>query len=165
MATVWTTVVLTACCEVSEPGYVPPPRPYYSRTPGYSAFRCDHILTRVPTVTEHETEEDARRHLDGYTRGWYTTDGYMFPGAMPDAPVFIAPIGGSLVHGFLYGPAQSIPFPSVESARAYAERWAEYPNGKREKHILYNVTDADGTVVWSSYNLPAGTVITPGDCA
>lgn len=164
-----TVMVLEPCCGMTEPGYDPGPCPAYNRTPGAWPPRCGHPDPRVPTFTEHTDLESVRAEFTK-TRGWGSTDGYVFNGVMPpDGERFrIMPVGGSLtsVDGYRHMPPWPIAFPTVEVAQAYAADWREYTDGNRYRYSsLVNVVgDQDLTVRWSSYGLD-GVDLAPYDYA
>lgn len=79
----FTVMVLEPCCSKTAPGYVPGPKPYYVRTPGWSDT-CDHPRDkrRVPVITRHADRESAEAEF-AKTKGWDGTGGWIFEGAMP----------------------------------------------------------------------------------
>ncbi|WP_405824189.1 hypothetical protein OG705_29085 [Streptomyces sp. NBC_00838] len=166
----FTVCILEPCCEKTEPGYEPIPKPYYVRTPSWSNS-CNHPRREQhkATLTSYETRAAADEEYYGKAgSGRYTTDGWLFEGAMPpEGDRFrIMPIVGTLNTHYEYGRPVEIPFPSIEMARAYAEEWHEYPDGRRRKQILFNIIgDQDTRVRWSSYNIATGRELTPGDWA
>ncbi len=161
-----TVMVLEPCCVMTEPGYDPGPRPYYSRTPGAWPPRCGHPESRVPTFTEHTDLESVRGEF-AKTRGWGSTDGYVFNGVMPpEGERFrIMPVGGSLsgVDGYRHALPWGIDFPTAESAALYASTYHEYLDAKRYRYpSLVNVVgDRDTVVRWSSYGIEPGAELTP----
>lgn len=163
-----TVMVLEPCCELTEPGYDPGPRPYYSRTPSAWPPRCGHPLKRVPTFTEHTTLDTARAEF-AKTRGWDSTDGYVFSGAMPpEGERFrIMPVTGSLTSTYGHGAPEEIPFPDVATAALYASQWHEYPDSTRRRHpsLVNIVGDTDTVVRWSSYGVDVGTELSTGALA
>ncbi|WP_274032613.1 hypothetical protein [Streptomyces sp. MMBL 11-1] len=166
----FTVCILEPCCEKTEPGYTPMPKPFYVRTPGWSDT-CQHKRSerRKATFTVYDDRAMAEREYQGRAGGgWYTTDGYLFEGEMPpEGERFrIMPIRGNLTSGYFHCEPAEIPFPTIETAREYAEDYHEYPSGVRDKQILYNIVgDQDTVVRWSSYRVPVGRELTPGDYA
>lgn len=155
----FTVMIMEPCCELTEPGYDPGPRPVWNRTPGAWPPRCLHKDTRVPTYTTHETREAAEAEF-GKTRGWGALDGYLYEGGMPpEGERFrLVRVGGNGVHGHIHGNPSDAVFPTMEAARKYGERGAR-------GSLLNVVGDRDMRVRWSSYGLPAGTEIEPGQPA
>ncbi|MFJ5725828.1 hypothetical protein [Streptomyces sp. NPDC093149] len=166
----FTICILEPCCEKTEPGYTPRPKPVHIRTPGWSDS-CNHPMRerRKATITTYEKREPAWEEYYGKAgSGWWTTDGWFFEGEIPpEGERFrIMPIVGSLNTHFEHGRPVEIPFPTIELAREYAEDYHEYPHGERDKQILYNIVgDQDTVVRWSSYTVPVGTELSPGDWA
>lgn len=161
----FTVCILEPCCTLTEPGYDPGPRPVWNRSVNGWPPRCGHSAPRVATLTTHENQGLAEAWFNGRARGWYSTDGWLFEGAMrPEGQRFrIMRIGGSLNTHFIHGDPYEIPFPTIEMAREYAEDWHEYPHGGRDKPILYNVVgDQDTQVRWSSYGVTVGTELGAG---
>jgi hypothetical protein len=79
---------------------------------------------------------------------------------------FIQPVYGSLVMGHKYAaPVTRLPFASVEDACTYASAFNDYPDGTRERYILFNVTDADSVTVYSSFDATTGVTYAHGDYA
>lgn len=169
MVDVFTVCILEPCCEKSEPGYTPRPKPYCVRTPGW-ADSCNHLRSerRKATITTYKTREQAEVEYQGKARGWGSTDGWLYEGEMPPegARFRIMPIKGTLTTHFWHGEPVEIPFPTIDLAREYAEEYHEYPDGGRHKQILYNIVgDRDTVVRWSSYTVKAGTELAAGDGA
>ncbi|WP_424863043.1 hypothetical protein [Streptomyces sp. MMS24-I29] len=155
---------------MTEPGYDPGPRPVWNRTPGGWPPNCRHPRSarRKATITTYEDKHAAEAWFNGRARGWYSTDGWLFEGGMPpEGERFrIMPIVGSLNTHYEHGRPVEIPFPAIELAREYAEDYHEYPHGGRDKQVLYNIVgDQDTVVRWSSYTVPVGTELSPGDWA
>lgn len=150
-----TVMVLEPCCDLGAP---------WSNYPE----NCPHVRDnqRVPTFTEHTDLQSVRREW-AKTRGWGSTDGYLFNGRMPaEGERFrIMPVGGSLtsVEGFTHTEPWAIDFPTVEAARAYADAWHEYTDGNRRRYssLVNIVGDRDTVVRWSSYGVRVGTVLEP----
>ncbi|MEW1548457.1 hypothetical protein [Streptomyces tsukubensis] len=166
---VFTVCILEPCCEKSEPGYIPKPKPCYVRTPGWSDS-CAHPRSerRKATITEYGTREEAEAEYQGKACGWGATDGWLYEGKMPpEGERFrIMPIQGTLTTHFWHGAPVEIPFPTIGLAREYAKEYHEYPDGGRHKQILYNIVgDQDTVVRWSSYTVKAGTELAAGDGA
>lgn len=163
-----TVMVLEPCCEKTEPGYDPGPRPVWNRTPGGWPPRCNHRYEREVKVTQHETRESADREF-AKTRGWRPTDGWLFEGEMPpEGERFrIMPIVGGGGSGFhRHAEPWDIPFPTVGMAQTYAERFSKYPDGRSHRYHLYHVVgDQDTRVRWSATGVPEGTVLHAGDPA
>lgn len=167
MGSVFTVCVLEPCCELTEPGYEPGPRPVWNRTPGGWPPRCAHAARRVATLTRHTDRESADAEY-GKTKGWYRLSGWLYEGEMPPAGerFRIMPVGGNLKTHHVHADPVDIPFPSIEIARDYAENWNEWPDGNSHKEILFNIVgDTDTRVRWSSYTVEAGTELTPGEWA
>jgi hypothetical protein len=165
MPETFTTMVLEPCCEKSEPGYTPPPIPYYVRTPGSDWGRCTHKNQRVPVVASHLSREAANRQLASWVGGWYGTDGWLAPGVMGET-FHLQPVGGTLnTHYYYLPPLLLLPFPTVELACEWAERFHEYPDGKRHQYVLYNVTDSQGLTVYSTHRATLGIGYEYGDWA
>ncbi|WP_158819110.1 MULTISPECIES: hypothetical protein [Streptomyces] len=155
---------------MTEPGYDPGRRPVWNRSPGGWPPSCGHPRSerRKATITTYENKDEAEAWYMGRARGWCSTDGWLFEGAMPpEGERFrIMPIGGSLDSHFEHSSPYEIPFPTIDMAREYAEEYHEYPDGNQDKQTLYNIVgDRDTVVRWSSYTLAIGTELTPGDWA
>ncbi|MFE4335380.1 hypothetical protein ACFRQM_40045 [Streptomyces sp. NPDC056831] len=138
--------------------------------PGWSDS-CNHPKRerRKATITTYEKREAAWEEYYGKAGGgWWTTDGWFFEGEIPsEGERFrIMPIVGSLNTHYEHGRPVEIPFPTIEIAREYAEVHHEYPDGGRRRQILFNIIgDQDTKVRWSSYTVPVGTKLLPGDWA
>lgn len=155
-ATVVTVCVLEPCCDNSAPW-------------GEYPENCRHGrgARRAPVFTTHPTLEAAAPEA-AKLKGWYHLDGYVFEGEMPpEGERFrIMPIIGSLNTHYEHAAPVEIPFPTIEQAREYAEDWHEWPDARRHKEILFNIVgDQDTRVRWSSYTVPVGTELAPGDWA
>lgn len=164
---VFTVCVLEPCCELTEPGYEPGPRPVGNRTPGGWPPRCTHAARRVATLTRH-TDRDAAETEYAKTKGWYSTDGWMFEGEMPpEGERFrIMPMDGTLNTHYEHRAPVDIPFPTIDMARDYAEDWHEWPDGERHKETLFNIVgDTDTRVRWSSYGVRVGAELEAGNYA
>lgn len=161
-----TVMVLEPCCHMTEPGYDPGPRPVYNRTPGAWPPRCGHPVPRVPTFTEHAQLDTVRAEF-AKTRGWGSTDGYVYNGVMPpEGERFrIMPVGGSLssVDGYRHRAPWEIDFPTVDVATLYASQYHEYTNAQRYRYesLVNIVGDRDTVVRWSSYGVETGVELTP----
>ncbi|MFF8283296.1 hypothetical protein ACF06W_11305 [Streptomyces albus] len=162
--------VLEPCCEKTHPGYVPQPKPYYVRTPGWSDS-CNHPRGERRKATLATYEDKAAAEEEYYAKaggGWCTTDGWFFEGKMPpEGKRFrIMPIVGTLNTHYEHAEPVEIPFPTIQMAREYAGEYHEYPDGARRKHILFNIVgDKDTVVRWSAYNIEIGLELTPGTWA
>lgn len=122
----------------------------------------------MATITVYEERKAAEAEYFGKARGYHSTDEWIFEGEMPpEGEQFrIMPITGTLCTHHEHGKPVEIPFPTIELAREYAKEYHEYPHGEREMHILFNIVgDQDTRVRWSSYTVPVGTELTPGDWA
>lgn len=162
-----TVMVLEPCCERTKPGYDPGPRPVWNRMPGAWPPRCTHGDKRQVKITQHETREAADREFAA-TRGWGGTDGWLFEGAMPpEGERFrIMPVSRTGAGYSEHMQPWEVPFPTVDMAREYAERFAEYPTGERHRHVLYHVVgDQDTRVRWSATGVEVGTELYAGDPA
>lgn len=163
----FTVCVLEPCCELTEPGYEPGPRPVWNRVPGGWPPRCPHPAPRVPTLTTHATREAAEAEY-AKTRGWYSTDGWMVEGEIPpEGERFrVMPVVGTLATHYEHSRPRELPFPSIDLAREYAEEWHEWPDGNRHKEVLFNIVgDQDTRVRWSSYRVQIGAELEAGDWA
>ncbi|WP_434598192.1 hypothetical protein [Streptomyces sp. A5-4] len=161
----FTVCILEPCCTLTEPGCDPGPRPVWNRSVNGWPPRCGHPAPRVATLTTHERQGLAEAWFNGRARGWYSTDGWLFEGAMPTEGqrLRIMPILGSLTTHFEHSAPFEISFPTIEMAREYAQDWHEYPDGERRKEILFNIVgDQDTIVRWSSYTVEVGTELEAG---
>lgn len=160
MADIFTVCILEPCCEKTEPGYTPSPKPYCVRTPGWSDL-CNHLRRerRKATIATHTTREEAEAEHQDKAGGW-TCAGEM----PPEGERFrIMPVKGTLAACFWHGEPVEIPFPTIVLAREYAEEYHEYPDGERYKQVLYNIVgDQDTVVRWSSYAVKVGTELRAG---
>lgn len=119
MVTVFAVCVLEPCCEKTEPGFTPRPRPYYVRTPGWSDS-CNHLRSEryKATITTYKTPEEAEAEYQCSVRGWGSTDGWLYEGeSRRRVSGSGSPIKGTLTTHFWHGEPVEIPFPTIDSRR------------------------------------------------
>ena len=154
-----TVMVLEPCCDNGAPW-------------GEYPENCPHARNnqRIPTFTEH-TQLDTVRAEFAKTRGWGSTDGYVYNGGMPpEGERFrIMPVVGSLssVDGYQHATPWEIDFPTVDVAKLYASQYHEYTNAQRYRYesLVNIVGDQDTVVRWSSYGVEPGVELTPHEYA